>query len=364
MQDNYKKILMYVRIFLPAIAIVLMCLATFLPSMGMNVLRYRILKCLALAFIGLSFAIVGGESLWRDEEANTSYGRPRQKTLEEVYESRKDHTGLMGIIALLGGIALLFYGSSKVVACVQDMKTGPVRITLENTRTGEKGQADAENNNASAYDLYGVANMELFTFRISSEEMDENLMRRVNYLSPEIVVVYYPKSKAIVQVQIFFTEDDKVVLPYGERAYDSKNLEKLPVGKGEAIRDVEAYQEYIEESNVATPTPGPFVPMRQEYSEVAIEDLGLPEIKIGDDYVIVVQELVSLPEGECYEMVFPGGDKYEEYFQDMIDVKKEYEITEPQRVGILYKDDIELIIIYDEENRTIEDIFARRSLID
>lgn len=350
--------------FLPAIAIVLMCLTTFLPSMGMKVLRYKILKYLSFAFLGLAFAVTGAESLWRDEQANTTYGRPRRKSLEEVYENRRDHTGLMGIIALLGGIALLFYGGSKVAACVQDAKTGPVQITLESTGVGDKEQADKEDNNVSAYDLYGVANLEFFTFRIDGDEMNEMLTRRINYLSPEITVVYYPRSKAIVQVQIFFDENDKVVLPYGERAYDSKSLEKLPEGKGEAIEDVEAYKEYTEAVNEPTPTPGPFVPMRQEYSDVAIEDLGLPEIKIGDDYITVAQELAALPAGECYEMIFPGNDKYEEYFQDMINVKKKYELTEQQRLDILYKDDIELIIIYDAETRAIEEVFARRSLVD
>ncbi len=359
-----KKIIMYMRLLLPALAIVLMCLAAFLPSLGMNVLKYRIIKCVGLAFMGGSFAIVGAESLWRDEQANTTYGRPRQKTLEEVYENRKNHTGLIGIIVLAGGIILLLYGGSKAIGCLQDMKNGPVQITLESTRMGDKSQSETKGTDAGDYDLYGVANTELFTFRISGKEMDENLVRRINYLTPEIIVVYYPKSKAIIQVQIFFAEDDKVVLPYGERAYDPKSLEKLPVGKGEAIEDVEAYKEYTEAVNEPTPTPGPFVPMRQEYSDVDIEDLGLPEIKIGDDYITVAQELVALPEGESYEMIFPGDDKYEEYFQDMINIKKNYELTEQQRFDILYKDDIELIIIYDAETRAIEEIFARRSLID
>lgn len=207
-----------------------------------------------------------------------------------------------------------------------------------------------------------MANQEVFQFRISAKDADENLMRRINYFSPEITVVYYPKSKAIVQVQIFFAEEDKVVLPYGDRAYDKKSLEKLPEGKGEEPQEDDAYKEYAEVTNTPTPTPGPFVPMKQEYSEVAIEDLDLPEIQIGDDYVTVVQELAALPAGECYEMIFPGHDRYEEYLRDWKDIKEKYEITQQQKFNILYKDDIELIIIYNAETDAIEEIFARRSL--
>ena len=247
MQSKKDKIEFWVKwlAILPAAAIIIAGWSYFLPRMGMKVLRYALIKFLSLAFLGLSLIVVSVESLVRGEQANTTDGRPQQKTLEEIYESRGDHTGLVGIILLVGGIALLLYGGSKVVGCIQDMRSGPVRMTRESTQIGNRAKVE-EGIEVFSYDLYGTANGELFNFRIYAEETDESLMRRTNYLAPEVTVIYYPKTKAIVQMQILFEENDKVVLPYDERAYDSRTLEKLPVGQSDGMPDEEEYEEYKE----------------------------------------------------------------------------------------------------------------------
>lgn len=366
MQSKKDKIEFWVKwlALLPAAAMIIAGWSYFLPRMGMKVLRYALIKFLSLAFLGLSLIVVSVESLIRGEQENTTDGRPQQKTLEEIYESRGDHTGLVGIILLVGGIALLLYGGSKVVGCIQDMRSGPVRITLESTQIGNIAKVE-EGIEVFSYDLYGTANGEVFKFRIYAEETDESLMRRTNYLAPEVTVIYYPKTKAIVQMQILFEENDKVVLPYDERAYDSRTLEKLPVGQSDGMPDEEEYEEYKEKLSGPTSAPAQevYVPMKQEYSEVDLEDLGLPEIAIGDNYVEVSKELMALPEGECYESgLLNSVLNSDEYLQKLKGVISEYGVTGTQGCDILCNDDIELILIYNSETYAIEAVYARRCL--
>lgn len=361
--NKFGKIIMYLWILLPTIAILSICFISTLPSMGMKVLQYSIFKSSIIACLGITFIITAIYALSSSSQARDSYGRPRQESLEELYEKRGDHTGLLGVAALIGGIILTIYGATHVVSGIRDIQNGPVRLMLENTQIGnidkiEKGES------VSAYDLYGMMNEGVFKISIDADEADENLMRRINYLSPDVTVIYYPETEAIVQIQILFEENDKVVLPYGERAYDSKTLEKLPIGQGEGMLDEAEYKEYTQKVNQPTPAPTSaiYVPMRQEYSEVEPEDLGLPEIEIGDDYKQVSKELMSLPEGESYKSAILSAVLYNEYFQKLKEVISEYGIKETQGCDILCKDDIELILIYNSETYAIEAIYARRCL--
>ncbi len=362
--SKFGKIIKYLWIILPIIAILSICFISIQPSMGMKVLRYSILKSSTIVCLGITSIIAGIHALSNSGQAWDNYGRPRQESLEELYEKRGDHTGLLGVAVFIGGIILTIYGATHVVSDIRDVQNGPVRITLESTKIGNIKQVEA-GKEVSVYDLYGSAGGEVFKFRIDAGEADENLMRRINYLSPEITVIYYPETKAIVQIQILFEENDKVVLPYGERAYDSKSLEKLPIGQNEDMLDEEEYKEYTQKVNQPTPAPTSsiFVSMRQEYSEVELEELGLTEISIGDNYKEVSKKLMSLPEGECYKSALLDAVLYNEYFQKLKGVISEYGITGTQGCDILYKDDIELILIYNTETYAIEAVYARRCLI-
>lgn len=228
------------NILMPIMAMILIFGAAFLPTMGAGVLKYKIVKSIGRILLGIWLLVTTGHSLMKKEQTNTYIGSNRE-SLAQMYENGSGVTDIKSIVIVVLGVILLFIGGFDMVHSIKDMKSGPVKIILESTRVG-KDAREEEEAHRSFYDIYGLANQELFQFRLNGDDMDELLKRKINYRSPQITVVYYPATKAIIQMQIYFEENDKVILPYGDRAYDAHSLEKLPEGKGEVLEDPEGYK--------------------------------------------------------------------------------------------------------------------------
>lgn len=342
------------------ISVALVLISVYFPDMGENILKYKLIKGISYVLLGFSLLMPMILRSLQEEATNTLHGRPRQESLEEMMENGTGHISMKSVLRVVLGIILLFAGLKTGIACVRDAMDEPVWVKLESARV--EAARGTEN-----YELMGLANGEEYIFRLEGKEMYENLMKKINYQVPEIIVVYYPHSKAIIQVQIYFDDEERLVLPQGDRAYDRRSLEKLPEGKGEAIEDNSKYASTTgdtPEVSLDRPTavPGTYGPKEPVYSEVALEELNLPEVIVGADFMEVVQVLTNLPEGECYEtMLFTSDiDMFMEYMKNVATAKMEYEVAEDLGCDILYRENVELILVYNKDSFVIEAAYARR----
>lgn len=352
-----------VRVVITMVCIVLIVISAFLPDMGAKALMYKFIHGISMTLLGIVFLLPLLMHFLQEQESSFVNGRYKQESLEEMMENKTGYTSIRSILGLLLGICLLWMGVKSIIACVKDMSSGPVWISLESSRVESSGKGEQQSNNSGNYKLIGLANGEEFLFRLEGAEMYENLAKKINYQVPEIIVVYYPESKAIIQMQIFFDDNDKVVLPEGDRLYDSRSLEKLSQGKGEAIEDSSRYEK-VEESDLSKPTamPGVYAPTTPSYAEVSLEELQLSKIAVGADFKELLQEMDSFPEEERFEIKSVITDDFMDHMKKVVEVKEQYSVSEGQGCDIFYKDDIELIVVYNKESYIIEAIYARRLL--
>lgn len=343
--------------FFSIICVVMVLIAAYLPDMGENILKYKLIKGIAYILLGISFLIPLILHFLQSEDEYTVNGRPRQESLEEMMENGTGHVSIRTVITLVLGIILLCTGLKTAVACAKDVKAGPVWVQLESSRV-ESGSGSDTQSSSGNYKLLGLANGEEYIFRLEGKEMYDNLMRKINYQVPEIIVVYYPHSEAIIQMQIYFDNNEKLVLPEGDRAYDSRSLEKLPEGKGEEIEDVSKYEKGDGDNagiSLSKPTaiPGTYGPTAPRYSQVDLEELNLPEGMVGADFVEMLQELANLPEEERYVVMYAISDvdEYMEHYKRVVLASQEYEVTKEQGCDILYREDVELLKVYRKKGK-------------
>lgn len=366
MSNFKKKNLIDGWVVFSVICVVMVLVSVWLPDMGKNVLKYQLTKGVSYLLLGLAFLVPRIMHLLQEDTSDTVNGRPRQESLEEMMENGTGHISMKSVLSVVFGIILVCAGLKVTIACVRDISVGPVWIRLESARV-ECGSGSTEQGSSENYKLYGIANGEEYVFDLKGGDMYENLMRKINYQMPEMIVIYYPHSKAMMQVQIYFENNEKMVLPQGDRAYDSRSLEKLPEGKGEKVEDISKYENSGPENTVILPSkpttvPGTYEPTVPVYSEVALEELSLSEVQVGDDFGEVVRTLTNLPDGEKYEVRMDTSDMdtYMEHLKNVVMVRTEYEVEKELGCDILYKGDIELILIYNKDSLAIESIFARR----
>lgn len=99
---------------------------------------------------------------------------------------------------------------------LEDAKQGVTYVTLKNTSIEYESSTRSYSPNHS-YSLKGYAGLEKMSFRVRASDVEKNIRQIISEDAPDILVIYYPNTKKLVQLQIELEDGSVLVLPKGEK---------------------------------------------------------------------------------------------------------------------------------------------------
>ncbi len=223
MNGNAKKFLSQnaVTIIYIAVMIGLFLLMSAMPRMGEEALRYSIIK--GVVIMVLSVCLVGyyvirkviqhnkdtkSIKLERHEQDNSAAAE-----FERAFDSNRVSITFGVVIAVI----LVIFSLVGISSDMEDLKSGTVSVTLTNTQI--QARTNTGHNNASRlarrpYYLKGRDGSKIVSFTVYGDVISEDVRNIIRESSPDITIVYYPKTKTLSQIQIHL-DGRTIVLPDG-----------------------------------------------------------------------------------------------------------------------------------------------------
>lgn len=331
-------------------SIIILCLGIFALyistqsfSMGENVLFYELVKSvIIILFAGFILILLFiGKNKTKKIENKTAENS--EENLETTYKKTFNFSKIKSVIGIILFVIILIAGIRNLINCIKDYNVGMVQITLSDTEF-EHNRSSRRSGRRSYYTLEGIdTNGEKYVFRVKGVEQDVRGI--INDENPEIVVTFYPYSKTLVQIQIH-ASTGVITLP------EDSEISEEDIASGEVLTEMNDGKTSNEETTE----------IEYEYVDVSLDELELPEYKIGENYFEVQQRIAPLISygSSGFTQKTPLDDDYSKYKVIMDELKSEYEFTIYQDCVFLFKDDIVLVLVYHKDNQLLQDIYAVR----
>ena len=223
MNGNAKKFLSQNAVTIIYIAVMagLFLLMSAMPRMGEEALRYSIIKgvivmvlsvCLA-AYHVIRKVIQHGKDTKSIKVEHHKQDNNATAEFERAFDSNRVSITFGVVIAVI----LVIFSLVGISSDMEDLKNGTVSVTLTNTQI--QARTNTGHNNASRlarrpYYLKGRDGSKIVSFTVYGDVVREDVRNIIRESSPDITVVYYPKTKTLSQVQIHL-DGRTIVLPDG-----------------------------------------------------------------------------------------------------------------------------------------------------
>lgn len=190
---------LYLIVYVIGVALIFASMTVF-PSMGADVLKYKFIEGGCFVFYAVMMLAFGISSL--------------VKELKATWANKNAMIGIAFFIIV--GLAFIYLGGSKLINAFKDKEQGYTYTTIYNTDMDFEKRATGRNNNSRSslgnYRLTGITDEDNFEFNIKSRDMYNYIMDLINETSPEITVIYYENTNAIVQLHIH-NGNEIIVMP-------------------------------------------------------------------------------------------------------------------------------------------------------
>lgn len=302
------------------------------PNIGKNVLWIKLAESIAFFVLGLYYGYILIIDIIRYKKESQEYPDAKAETRMETFFRILRYAGFISFLSLIFSILLITVGIIQFNYCMNDFKSGPVDIVLINTSAEYRRSISTRGISTKTYLIEGIDASTGENVRIRLRRFSESAMDAINSDLAKIEMQMYTNTNAIVYMEIHCA-DKTLVLP------DNKWIMHETDTQNDADEDA------VENNDKAEP--------------ISLEELNLPEYEIGGDYITFKQNMLlnSFEHGFSTQSV--TFDNHEYVKAEELEIKEEYQIPENQSIEIYYKDDIQLIVVYEKESFAIMDIFVR-----
>ncbi len=223
MNGNAKKFLSQNAVTIIYIAVMagLFLLMSAMPRMGEEALRYSIIKgviVMVLSVCLVAYHVIRKVIQHSEDTKSIEMGRHEQDNsataeFERAFDSNRVSITFGVVIAVI----LVIFSLVGISSDMEDLNNGTVSVTLTNTQI--QARTNTGHNNASRlarrpYYLKGRDGSKIVSFTVYGDVVREDVRNIIRESSPDITVVYYPKTKTLSQIQIHL-DGRTIVLPDG-----------------------------------------------------------------------------------------------------------------------------------------------------
>lgn len=223
MNGNAKKFLSQNAVTIIYIAVMagLFLLMSAMPRMGEEALRYSIIKGVIVMVLSVCLVAyhVIQKVIQRSKDTKSIKTEPHKQDnsataeFERAFDSNRVSITFGVVIAVI----LVIFSLVGISSDMEDLKNGTVSVTLTNTQI--QARTNTGHNNASRlarrpYYLKGRDGSKIVSFTVYGDVVREDVRNIIRESSPDITVVYYPKTKTLSQIQIHL-DGRTIVLPDG-----------------------------------------------------------------------------------------------------------------------------------------------------
>lgn len=367
MTTDKKRRIVHILVYIVWAVILLGCYIA-ISQTGSGALHAALMKSVLCLILGGGFAIIELISYivnrFRDAKQSTTDGvRERFKRENEIsLEDRLERIEKKHSIATLAwvGFGLLFVvvGVSGIQNYAKDKKNGPIEIVLTQTSVEQQRNINSRRTyKRNRYYLRGSQESSVKSFNVT-DLLDQKTMDAINAESPRVVILQYPETKAILQVQVYF-EDGMVVIPDGPVLTGSNHVDEpdstnvtTTVDTEETIATTEEFEstESTEEGEGA----------EDGYEEIPMEHLlGVDRPSEGEELATTQFKLEHM----WFEVLYEDGDSASE--EDYVELRETYSIESNQKYMVYsgYDGAYEVIVIYDRESSVVDRLIARKKKV-
>lgn len=223
MNGNAKKFLSQNAVTIIYIAVMagLFLLMSAMPRMGEEALRYSIIK--GVIVMVLSVCLVAYHVIQKviqhnkDTKSIKAEHHEQDNSTTAEFERAFDSNRVSITFGIVIAVILVIFSLVGISSDVEDLKNGTVSVTLTNTQI--QARTNTGHNNASRlarrpYYLKGRDGSKIVSFTVYGDVVREDVRNIIRESSPDITVVYYPKTKTLSQIQIHL-DGRTIVLPDG-----------------------------------------------------------------------------------------------------------------------------------------------------
>lgn len=367
MTIDMKRKIVHILLYISWAVILMGCYIT-ISQIGSGALQAVLMRSVLCLIMGGGFAIIELVSyiVNRIQDAKQSAAdgvRERNKreneiSLEDGLERiEKKHS--IATLAWVGfGLLFVVVGVSGIQNYTKDKKNGPVEIVLSQTSVEQQRNINSRRTyKRNRYYLRGSQESSVKSFNVT-DLLDQKTMDAINSESPQVVIIQYPETKAILQVQVYF-KDGLVVVPDGPALTGSNHVDEpdstnvtTTVDTTDSIATTEAFEstEPAEEDECAEGV----------YEEIPMEYLlGVDRPSEGEDLATTQFKLEHM----WLEIRYEDGDSASE--EDYAELRESYSIESNQNYMVYsgYDGAYEVIVIYDRESSVVDRLIARKKKV-
>ncbi|MBQ8194808.1 MAG: hypothetical protein IJZ47_05515 [Oscillospiraceae bacterium] len=336
MNGNAKKFLSQNAVTIIYIAVMagLFLLMSAMPRMGEEALRYSIIK--GVIVMVLSVCLVAYHVIRKviqhnkDTKSIKAERHEQDNSATAEFERAFDSNRVSITFGIVIAVILVIFSLVGISSDMEDLKNGTVSVTLTNTQI--QARTNTGHNNASRlarrpYYLKGRDGSKIVSFTVYGDVMREDVRNIIRESSPDITVVYYPKTKTLSQIQIHL-DGRTIVLPDG-----------TPI-----VHDV-------------TQTSSQNEPAETEiiYVEVPISEVEIGDLTIGTD----LSDAMKILSDNSWRMPIPplgDPDRYENAEDEIRTALGLERVT----CILMMSGDTQLFILSDIDSGAIVELYARK----
>lgn len=342
MNGNAKKLLIQnaANIIYMIAMIALFLALSAMPRMGEQALRYSIIR--GIVMMVLSVCLVAYHVIRKviehkkDTESITANRHERDNSAAAEFERAFDSNRVSITFGVVIAVILVIFSLVGISSDMDDLKNGTVSVTLTNTQI--QARTNTSRYGASRlvrrpYYLKGWNGTKIVSFTVYGDVVKEDVRNIIRESSPDITVVYYPKTKTLSQIQIHL-DGRTIVLPDG--VYVGDDITQIP------------------SADAATSQTAP-VEAEITYEEVPISELELGGLAIGTDF----SEGIKMLSANGWRLPIPplaDPDKYdnaEEEIRKMLGLERVTSI-------LMMSGETQLFILSDIDSGAVVELYARK----
>lgn len=373
MTTNKKRRIVHILLYIVWAVILVGCYIA-ISQTGSGALHATLMRSVLCLIMGGGFAIIELVSYivnrFRDAKQSTTDGvRERYKRENEIsLEDRLERIEKKHSIATLAwvGFGLLFVvvGVSGIQNYAKDKKNGPIEIVLTQTSVEQQRNINSRRTyKRNRYYLRGSQESSVKSFNVT-DLLDQKTMDAINAESPRVVIIQYPETKAILQVQVYF-DGGTVVVPDGPALTGSNHVDEpnstdvtttVDMTDTIAATDMNVTTEGLESTEPAEGGEG----AEGVYEEIPMEHLlGVDRPSEGEELATTQFKLEHM----WFEVLYEDGDSASE--EDYVELRETYSIESNQNYMIYsgFEGAYEVIVIYDKESTIVNRLIARKKKV-
>ncbi len=342
MNGNAKKFLSQnaVTIIYIAVMVGLFLLMSAMPRMGEEALRYSIIK--GIIVMVLSVCLVAYHVIRKviqhnkDTKCIKAEHHEQDNSATAEFERAFDSNRVSITFGVVIAVILVFFSLVGISSDMEDLKNGTVSVTLTNTQIQTRANTSRYSTSRLArrpYYLKGRDGSKIVSFTVYGDVVREDARNIIRESSPDITVVYYPKTKTLSQIQIHL-DGRTIVLPDGASVSNDTTQT--------SSADTASSQNETAETEIT-------------YVEVTISEVEIGDLTIGTD----LSDAMKILSANGWRMPIPplgDPDRYENAEDEIRTALGLERVT----CILMMSGEMQLFILSDIDSGAVVELYARK----